>query len=377
MNPSNLPSSSLLSHFETLEDPRTSYLVEHTLLDIVALTICAVICGAETWEGIESYGHSKVDWLKTFLQLPNGIPSHDTIARVFSLLEPTQLQTCFISWVKSIAKLSLGEVIAIDGKSARNSYDTDNGKGMIHMVSAWASANHLVLGEVKVSDKSNEITAIPKLLKLLDVEGCIVTIDAMGTQRDIAEQIIDQQADYVLSLKGNQGDIHEDVQQLFDWAHKTQFKNIDHETYQTIDKGHGRIEIRRYWLMGAVEHLENAHQWKGLKRIGMVQSERRISGQTTQREQRYYLVSLDGGVERFAHATRGHWGIENQLHWSLDVVFHEDDSRIRKGHAPENMTAIRKIALNLLAKESSKGSKKTKRLKAGWDNDFLIRVLRA
>jgi predicted transposase YbfD/YdcC len=169
MNPSNLPSSSLLSHFETLEDPRTSYLVEHTLLDIVALTICAVICGAETWEGIESYGHSKVDWLKTFLQLPNGIPSHDTIARVFSLLEPTQLQTCFISWVKSIAKLSLGEVIAIDGKSARNSYDTDNGKGMIHMVSAWASANNLVLGQVKVCDKSNEITAIPKFLKLLDV----------------------------------------------------------------------------------------------------------------------------------------------------------------------------------------------------------------
>ena len=377
MNSSHLPSSALLSHFEPLEDPRTTYLVEHPLLDIVALTICAVICGAETWEGIEAYGHSKSDWLTTFLRLPNGIPSHDTIARVFSLLDPTQLQTCFISWVKSIAKLSLGEVVAIDGKSARHSYDTETGKGMIHMVSAWASANQLVLGQVKVSDKSNEITAIPKLLELLELEGCIVTIDAMGTQREIVQQIIDQQADYVLTLKGNQGDIHEDVQQLFDWARKTQFKNIDHETYQTIDKGHGRIEIRRHWLMGAVEYLENSHQWKGLKRIGMVESERRISGQDPQQERRYYLVSLDGGIERFAHATRGHWGIENQLHWSLDVVFHEDDSRIRKGHAPENMTVIRKIALNLLAKESSKGSKKTKRLKAGWDNDFLIRVLLA
>ena len=366
-----------MSHFETLEDPRTSYLVEHSLFDIVALTICAVICGAETWEGIEAYGHSKLDWLKTFLKLPNGLPSHDTIARVFSLLDPTQLQTCFIRWVQSIAKLSLGEVVAIDGKSARHSYDTDNGKGMIHMVSAWASANQLVLGQVKVSDKSNEITAIPKLLNILDVEGCIVTIDAMGTQREIAQQIIEQKADYVLSLKGNQGDLHEDVQQLFEWAHTTQFKNIEHEAYQTIDKGHGRIEIRRYWLMGAVEQLEKAHQWKGLKRIGMVESERRISGKITQREQRYYLVSIDGGIERFAHATRGHWGIENQLHWSLDVVFHEDDSRIRKGHAPENMTVIRKIALNLLAKEASKGSKKTKRLKAGWDNDFLIRVLLA
>jgi len=371
------PSGSLLTHFECLEDPRQAYLVEHPLLDIVALTICAVICGAETWEGIEAYGHSKSEWLKTFLALPNGIPSHDTIARVFALLEPSQLQDCFVSWVKSIAALSLGEVVSLDGKSARHSYDKGKGKGAIHMVSAWASENQLVLGQVKVTDKSNEITAIPKLLNLLDVSGCIVTIDAMGAQKEIAKQIIDQGADYVLSLKGNQGNLHEDVEQLFNWAHKTDFKEIEHEAHQTIDKGHGRLEIRRYWLLDKVEYLEDAQRWEGLKGVGMIEAERRIEGQPTTTERRYYLTSLDGGVERFAYASRGHWGIENKLHWSLDVVFHEDDSRIRKGHAPENMTLIRKIALNLLAKDASKGSKKTKRLKAGWDNDFLIQVLLA
>ena len=373
----NHASRSLLTHFEALEDPRTSYLIEHPLIDIIALTICAIICGAETWEEIEAYGQSKHDWLKTFLGLPNGIPSHDTISRVFALLEPVQLQECFVSWVKSIAELSLGEIVSIDGKSARHSYDKGKGKGAIHMVSAWASENQLVLGQVKVADKSNEITAIPKLLNILDVQECIVTIDAMGAQKEIAKQIIDQGADYVLSLKGNQGTLHEDVEQLFDWAHKTEFKDIEHEAYQTIDKGHGRLEIRRYWLLDNVEHLENAQQWQGLKRVGMIESERQIKGKPTTQERRYYLSSLDGDIERFADATRGHWGIENKLHWSLDVVFHEDNSRIRNGHAPENMTVMRKIALNLLAKESSKGSKKAKRLKAGWDNDFLIQVLLA
>lgn len=375
MSSSNLPSSSLLKHFETLEDPRTAYLIEHRLLDIVALTICAVVCGAEGWEDIEAYGRSKLEWLKTFLELPNGIPSHDTISRVFARLAPSKLQECFVSWVKAIAQLSEGEVIAIDGKSVRHSYDKGKGKGAIHMVSAWANENRLALGQVKVADKSNEITAIPQLLDILDIQGCIVTIDAMGAQKEIAKQIIEQDADYVLSLKGNQGNLHEDVQQLFDWASKTDFKDIEHEVYQTIDKGHGRLEKRRYYLLGNVEHLVNAHQWVGLKRVGMVESERHIEGKPITTERRYYLTSLDGGVERFARASRGHWGIENRLHWSLDVVFHEDNSRIRNDHSPENMTLIRKIALNLLSKESSKGSKKRKRLKAGWDNDFLIRVL--
>lgn len=377
MSSSNPASSSLLQHFESLEDPRTSYLVEHRLLDIMALTICAVICGAEGWADIEDYGHSKLAWLKTFLALPNGIPSHDTISRLFARLEPSKLQECFVSWVKTIAQLSEGEVIAIDGKSVRHSYDRGKGKGAIHMVSAWASENRLALGQVKVADKSNEITAIPKLLNILDIKGCIVTIDAVGAQKEIAKQIIEQEADYVLSLKGNQGNLHEDVQQLFDWASKTDFKDIEHEVHQTIDKGHGRLEKRRYYLLGNVEHLVDADQWAGLKRVGMIESERHIEGKPPTTERRYYLTSLDGGVERFAHASRGHWGIENRLHWSLDVVFHEDDSRIRTDYAPENMTLIRKIALNLLTKETSKGSKKRKRLKAGWDNDFLIDVLLA
>lgn len=377
MPSSHLPSSSLLKHFEHLEDPRIDYLVEHRLLDIIALTICAVICGAEGWEDIEAYGQSKLEWLKTFLALPNGIPSHDTISRLFARLEPSTLQECFVSWVKTIAQLSAGEVIAIDGKSARRSYDKGNGKGAIHMVSAWANQNRLVLGQVKVADKSNEITAIPKLLNILDIQGCIVTIDAMGTQKEIAEQIVEQGADYVLSLKGNQGNLHQDVQQLFDWARKTDFKEIEHEVCETLDKGHGRIEKRRYYLLGNVEHLINAHQWAGLKRVGMIESERRIGDKPPTTERRYYLTSLDGGVERFAQASRGHWSIENNLHWSLDVVFHEDNSRIRSDHAPENMTLMRKIALNLLTREPSKGSKKRKRLRAGWDNDFLIQVLLA
>jgi len=294
---------------------------------------------------------------------------------VFARLAPSKLQECFVSWVKAIAQLSEGEVIAIDGKSVRHSYDKGKGKGAIHMVSAWANENRLALGQVRVADKSNEITAIPQLLDILDIQGCIVTIDAMGAQKEIAKQIIEQDADYVLSLKGNQGNLHEDVQQLFDWASKTDFKDIEHEVYQTIDKEHGRLEKRRYYLLGNVEHLVNAHQWVGLKRVGMVESERHIEGKPITTERRYYLTSLDGGVERFARASRGHWGIENRLHWSLDVVLHEDNSRIRSDHSPENMTLIRKIALNLLSKESSKGSKKRKRLKAGWDNDFLIQVL--
>jgi predicted transposase YbfD/YdcC len=369
-------SASLLRYFESLEDPRTEYLIEHRLIDIIGITICAVICGANSWVEIEEYGVSKLEWLKEFLELPHGIPSHDTISRLFAQLNPEQLQSCFLSWVKTIAKLTQGEVIAIDGKTVRHSYDQGKNKGAIHMVSAWASQNRLVLGQVKVDAKSNEITAIPNLLKVLELEGCIVTIDAMGTQKEIAQLITEGGGDYVLSLKGNQGNIYQDVQQLFDWASKTNFENIPHEAYQTINKGHGRIEIRRYWLLESVEHLVDSHLWSGLKRVGLIESERKILGKPPTFERRYYLLSLDGGVERFAQASRSHWGIENQLHWCLDVAFREDDSRIRSGHAPENMTLIRHVALNLLGKESSvKVGKKAKRLKAGWDNDYLTKVL--
>ncbi len=376
MSPSVPLTDSLLSHFEGLEDPRTGYLIEHRMVDMVALTICAVVCGAETWVDIEAYGQSKVDWLSTFLALPHGIPSHDTISRLFAQLDPDQLQDCFLSWIQTVAQLSAGTVVAVDGKTLRRSYDRGQGKGAIHMVSAWAAENRLVLGQVKVDEKSNEITAIPELLKVLALNGCIVTLDAMGTQKTIAKQIIDQGADYILSLKGNQEGLYEDVQQVFTWARQQNFKNIPHETYQTIDKGHGRLEIRRHWLLDSVEHLVDADQWVGLKRVGLIESERRLPGQDPTITQRYYLVSLDGGVERFAQATRSHWGIENGLHWCLDVAFHEDDSRIRAGYAPQNMAVIRHMALNLLSRESSaKVGKKAKRLKAGWDNTYLTKVL--
>lgn len=353
-------------------------MLEHKLLDIIGLTICAVICGADTWVDIEEYGKAKEKWLKKFLELANGIPSHDTIARLFAALDPEALQECFLSWVKAVAQLNEGEIIPIDGKTLRRSYGEGGKKGAIHMVSAWASQNHLVLGQVKVDEKSNEITAIPQLLKVLEIKGCIVTIDAMGAQKEIAEQIIKRGGDYVLSLKGNQGNLHKDVEQLFNWACETEFRNIPHEFHRTIDAGHGRIEIRRYWLLDSVEYLIDAHRWSGLKRVGMVESERRVAGKTPTIERRYYLVSLDGGVERFAQSVRSHWGIENQLHWILDVAFNEDASRIRKDHAPANFALIRHIAVNLLRQDTSvKVGLKAKRLKAGWDNDYLSRILAA
>jgi predicted transposase YbfD/YdcC len=371
-------SSLLLEHFQNLEDPRAAHLLEHQLIDIIGLTICAVICGADSWVDIENYGKAKQEWLKGFLQLSNGIPSHDTIARLFAALNPTALQACFLSWVKAIFQLSAGEIIAIDGKTLRHSYDTGGNKGAIHMVSAWASQNRLVLGQVKVDEKSNEITAIPQLLSVLDLEGCIVTIDAMGAQKAIAQQIIAEGGDYVLSLKGNQGNLHQDVQQLFEWVRQIEFKDIPHEFHQTLDGGHGRIEIRRHWLLAEVEHLIDAHLWPGLMRVGLVEAERRLPGQAPTLEQRYYLLSLDGDVERFAHCVRSHWGIENQLHWVLDVAFNEDDCRIRKDHAPENLAVIRHMALNLLRQDSSsKVGIKAKRLKAAWDNDYLAHILSA
>lgn len=369
-------SASLLEHFKDLKDPRAQHLIEHRLLDIIAITICAIICGAETWVDIESYGRAKEQWLKEFLELPNGIPSHDTIARLFAALDPEALQNCFLSWVKAVAEISPGEVIAIDGKTLRHSYDRGGNKGAIHMVSAWASNNRLVLGQVKVDEKSNEITAIPHLLEVLDLQGCIITIDAMGTQKAIAQQIIDGGGDYILSLKGNQGNLHEDVTQLFEWAQKREFADISHEFHQTIEAGHGRIETRRYWLLEGVEHLIDGQLWPGLKRVGVVETEQRRSGEAPTLGRRYYLVSLDGNIERFAESVRSHWGIENQVHWVLDMSFGEDRSRVRKDHAPENLAIIRHLALNLLREEtSSKRSVKGKRLKAGWDNDYLLRIL--
>jgi predicted transposase YbfD/YdcC len=370
------PLSPLIEHFQSLEDPRCRHLVEHRLLDIIGLTLCAVICGADTWVDIAAYGRAKEAWLRGFLSLPHGIPSHDTIARLFAALDPEAFQTSFVEWVKAVAPLGPGHSIAIDGKTLRHSYDRGGSKGAIHMVSAWANEQRLVLAQVKVDEKSNEITAIPELLKVLDLQGCLVTLDAMGTQIAIAQQIIEGGGDYILSLKGNQGNLHEDVKQVFTWARQQQFKDMPHEFHQTITHGHGRLDIRRHWLLGEVEHLIKAERWTGLRQVGLVEAERRILGQPPTIEQRYYLVSFEGNVQRFAQGVRSHWGIENQLHWVLDVAFQEDASRIRKDHAPANLAVVRHIALNLLRQDSSaKGGVKAKRLQAGWDNGYLARLI--
>lgn len=369
------PKNGIAEHFETVTDPRIERTKDHLLLDILTISILAVICGADGWVGIATYGKAKESWLKTFLALPNGIPSHDTFARVFACLDPEQLQAAFLSWVRSISRLTAGEVIAIDGKTARRSYDKGKGKGAIHMVSAWASQNRLVLGQRKVDDKSNEITAIPELLKVLDIHGCIVTIDAMGTQKSIAQQIIEQGGDYVLALKGNQGNLFEDVEQLFEQALLQNFKGIEYDFHQTNDVGHGRVEQRRCWSLGQVEWLIDAEKWAQFTSIAKVESVRECEGETS-REARYYISSLAPDAQRLAEAIRTHWSVENPLHWVLDVAFREDECRIRNGHAPENFTLLRHLAVSALNQEkTAKIGIKNKRLRAGWDDDYLLKVL--
>ena len=365
----------LKEHFRSLKDPRAQHNIDHLLLDIVLITICAVICGADTWGEIEHYGIAKQEWLETFLELPNGIPSHDTFERLFARLRPEQVQQCFLNWVQAVFKITGGQLISLDGKTLRGSYERGGKQGMIHMVSAWASENRLVLGQRKVSEKSNEITAIPELLKVLDLNGAVVSIDAMGCQTEIAAQIVAQEGDYVLALKGNQGDLHQDVQQLFDHAHRQNFRDIEHDVYETQEQGHGRQEIRRYWVMGNTEYLIGAENWAKLRTIGCVEFQRQVGNKMTC-ERRYYLLSLPLDATRFADSVRGHWGIENQLHWILDVGFREDKSRSTQGYCAENLAVIRHLAVNLIAQErSAKVGTRAKRLKAGWDDKYLIKIL--
>lgn len=365
----------IVEYFKNIEDPRIERGKLHNLMDIIAIAICAVICGADTWEDIELFGEAKHEWLKQFLELPNGIPSHDTFGRVFSIISPVEFQRSFLNWIKAISESIEREVVAIDGKTSRRSYDKSKGKGAIHMVSAWATANRVILGQVKTEDKSNEITAIPELLDILALKGCIVTIDAMGCQKTISAGIIEKEADYVLALKGNQGTLHEDIKLFFEDAKETGFKGIRHDFHETIDGDHGRIETRRYYTISDIEWLEGKADWKGLKSIGMVESEREI-GEKVTKEIRYYISSLPGNAKQFGDAVRRHWGIENSLHWVLDVAFREDECRIRKGYAAENFAVLRHIALNLVRQEKSiKRGVKGKRLKAGWDNDYLGKIL--
>jgi predicted transposase YbfD/YdcC len=371
-------SLSVVEHFAALEDPRVERTKLHPLVSILVIALCAVICGAESWDEIALFGQAKEEWLSSFLDLPHGIPSHDTFNRVFAALDPKQFQACFVAWMQAVAEVLPAQVIAIDGKTVRRSHDHANGKAAIHMVSAWASVNRLVLAQVKVDAKSNEITAIPELLRVLAIKGCVITIDAMGCQREIAQQIVDQEGDYVLALKENQETLYHDVVATFaDAQAKTVDEMVVDET-RSVGKGHGRIEVRRCRVIqdpDVLAWLQDGHPWPGLQAIGMVEAERRI-GEERSCESRYYLLSAHLTAQAFGEATRSHWGIENQVHWVLDVTFHEDQSRIRAGHAAENFAVLRHLALNLLRQQQVKHlSIKAKRLKAGWDHDFLLQTI--
>lgn len=370
------PKITILDYFSEIKDPRVDRTKEHLLIDIITIAICAVICGADTWVGIETFGNAKFKWLKKFLKLPNGIPSHDTFARVIAMLDPQEFQECFLNWVQSISKITESEVVAIDGKTLRHSYDRGGKKGAIHMVSAWATEARLVLGQKKVDDKSNEITAIPELIKVLELAGCIVTIDAMGCQREIVKQIVQKQADYVIAVKLNQKTLYEDIESLFKKAIRQRFEGFKASTYSTKEVAHGREEIRHYVVINEIaDIIDPDKKWSNLQSIGMVESVRTLDGKTSA-EIRYYITSRINDAKSFGNAVRNHWGIENPLHWVLDVSFHEDACRIRKGNAAQNFAVLRHIVMNLMNQEkSSKLGMKNKRLKAAWDEKYLEKVL--
>lgn len=364
-------------HFSDLTDPRVDRTKLHKLVDILVIAICAVIAGADNWEDVATFGEAKRDWFQTFLEMPNGIPSHDTFTRVFARLNPEQFQAGFVRWMTAVCERLGGQVIAIDGKVLRRSHDHGIGQAAIDMVSAWATANRLVLGQVKVTEKSNEITAIPRLLEALEISGCIVTIDAMGCQTDIAQTIIEQEADYVLALKGNQGQLSEDVQLLFTDLEQSQYRAYAFDYTKTVDKGHGRLEIRECWTISdpdVLRHLRGFERWPRLQTVARIRAQRRI-GDETSCEDRYHITSLTGAT-CVLRAVRAHWGIENELHWTLDIAFDEDRCRVRKDHGPENLALLRHLALNLLKHETTcHRSINGKRLLAGWKNDYLFKVL--
>lgn len=376
----DMTTASIVEYFSKVRDPRIERARLHPLTSVLVLSLCAVVCGANSFVAIEYFGKSREPWLRTFLDLPNGIPSHDTLGRIFAMLDPTALAGAFREWTATLATLTKGEVVAIDGKTLRRSFREAGKSSFVHMVSAWATGNQLVLGQVKTDEKSNEITAIPRLLALLQLQGCLVTIDAMGCQKDIAQKIVNSHADYLLAVKDNQPTLAQTIEGAFEEALRDPGFATKH--VKTTSRGHGRVEVRRCWTLRADAACGAPFdQWPKLKAIALVEAERTV-GEKTSVERRYYITSRSKLSAKSAlAASRSHWGIENRLHWVLDVAFREDDCRVRAGNAAENFAVLRHIALNLL--KSAKGGLKkngtlgvhNKRLLAGWDDGYLLRVL--
>ncbi len=375
------PKLSLIEHFKDLPDPRVDRTKDHDLIDILVIAICTLLCAGESFNDMADFGHAKHDWFKTFLRLRNGIPSHDTFNRLFAALDPQAFLDCFLRWTQSLRAAIPQEIVALDGKALRRALNGD--QSVKYVVSAWAEDNDLVLGQLKVADKSNEITALPELLRALELAGCIVTVDAMGTQKKIAREIIEADADYVLALKGNHETVHEEVKSFLDAA--VAEKNAQPvkpsraaatlATLETVEKDHGRIETRRYYQSVALDWFADRPQWEGLQSVGLVEAIREIGAERTV-ERRYYLSSLPLDVATFARAVRGHWGVENKLHWVLDVQMREDQSRARAGYAAENLATLRRLALNLLKRENTKRRGiRGKQLNASWVHAYLLRLL--
>ena len=361
--------SPFLKHLDCIKDPRR-HNTRHLLHDMLLISLCAIISGADSWVQVSEYGRSKIDWFKEFLKLPNNIPSHDTFGRLFARLNPKGFHDFFTRWVQDLSESLKGKTVAIDGKTLRGSHDRINGKSAIHMVSAWATDISLVLGQLKTDDKSNEITAIPELIKTLALEGAIVTIDAMGCQKKITGTIVEAGADYVIQVKNNQKNLHEDIALFFKEPDNGPF-----DIFETIDGEHGRVETRRYFTSGDIGWLPEKKEWTGMKTICMAVRERDVNGKIST-EASYFISSLENHAPTIAKSIREHWGIENGLHWRLDISFREDQCRVRKDHAPENFAILRHMATNLLKREKSlKGGIQTKRLKAAWDHGYLLKVL--
>lgn len=364
---------SIPKYFAKLKDPRRRHRRLHHLQDIIVIALCAVIAGAQDWQEIETFGRKRRDWLRRFLELPNGVPSHDTFERVFNRLKPQAFQACFRQWVQAVSAALRIRHVAIDGKTLRGSGSAK--LGPLHLVSAWATAQHLSLGQVAVDAKSNEITAIPALLELLDLKGALVTIDAMGCQKAIAGKIVDQGGDYALTVKDNQEHLLEDIQHRFEQALDTDFAGLEHDTYEKRDRGHGRDELRRYTVLHTTEGIRHHEEWAGLTTIGMCYSERTVKGETTT-EVRYFIGSRKASAKYYGTGLRHHWGIENNLHWQLDVNFGEDRNRVTKRNAAENLALLRRLTLTLLQAHPAKLSIAKKRFAAALDPDFLEEILR-